>query len=321
MAASDTAPVSPPQSASTFALRDALLLVLLALMWGNSFLFIKFAVASVPPTWIVALRLAVGGMLLGSIVALRRQSLRSAVRALPTLVFVGLAGAALPWIGQAWAQQFLDSGLVAVLNSCTPVMTLFIAVLARQERLYRNRVLGLGIAITGTLIVIGGEIGAGRSATALVVGALATAGYALGSVVARARLSGKVAPLPASAVQLSCAALAIGAIAWMAEGPPPAATFTPTTGAALLALGVFGTGLGFLVYFTLIERVGATNASMVTYLAPVVGLVSGATFRGERFGANVLAGAAVLIGGVWLAQRRPPASAAAARPTLQGQQA
>lgn len=292
-----------------FAVRDALLLALLAFLWGNSFLFIKLSLVAVPPAWLVATRLSVGALLLFGVLLVRRESVRAGLAIWPVIAFVGLVGAALPWIGQAWASKFLDSGLVAVLNSSTPVVTLALAVLVGQERLYRNRVLGLATAVAGTLIVIGGEIGAGRSALALGVAVLATTGYAVGAVVARARMAGRVTPLSASAIQLGCSALVISALASTTAGPFPvrAVVNDPVVAGSLLALGVFGTGIGFLIYFTLIERVGATSASMVTYLVPVIGLVSGALVRGERFGGNVFVGAAVLIAGVWLAQRRPRA--------------
>jgi drug/metabolite transporter (DMT)-like permease len=291
---------------SAFRLRDAALLAVLALMWGNSFLFIKIAVSAVPPVWVVAFRMTVGGLLLLPMIVVLKRGIPRGAGTILALVFVGTVGAALPWIGQAWAQRFLDSGLVAVLNSFTPVATLVIALIARQERLYRNRVLGLSTAIIGTLVVIGGEVGAGRSVPALLVAVLATTGYGLSAVVTRARISGRVAALPASAVQLCSGASLLVPIAWMSNGPPPMHLDSLVLG-ALLALGLFGTGIAFIIFNTLIENVGATNASMVTYLVPIVGLVSGALVRGERFGADVIVGAIALIGGVWLAQRAPSA--------------
>jgi len=273
-------------------------------MWGNSFLFIKIAVSVVPPVWIVAFRMTVGGLLLLPMAVVLKRSIPRDGPAIRALVFAGTAGAALPWIGQAWAQRFLDSGLVAVLNSFTPVATLVIALIARQERLYRNRVLGLSTAILGTIVVIGGEVGAGRSIPALLVAVLATAGYGLSSVVTRARISGRVAALPASVVQLCSGASVLVPFAWISSGPP-STHLEPAVLGALLALGVLGTGVAFIIYNQLIENVGATNASMVTYLVPIVGLASGAVVRGERFGANVFVGAMALIGGVWLAQRAP----------------
>lgn len=291
-------------STSSFRLRDALLFAALALTWGNSFLLIKIAVASVPPLWVVAFRMTAGGLLLLLVTLALGRAVPRDGPTVGVLGFLGTVGAALPWSGQAWAQRFLDSGLVAVLNSFTPVTTLIIALAVGQERLYRNRVLGLGTAIAGTLVVIGGEIGSGRSVMALVVAVLATTGYGLSSVVTRARISGRVAPLPASAVQLTLGAIVLLPIAWMETGPLPSHLPAMAVG-AMLTLGLLGTGVAFIIYNTLIENVGATNASMVTYLIPVVGLVSGTLVRGERFGGNVLAGAAALVGGVWLAQRTP----------------
>lgn len=289
-----------------------MLLLLLAAFWGHSFLFIKLAVHSVPPLWIVTARMTVGGLLLLAIVTASRQPLPRDPRMLATLAFAGIAGAALPWAGQAWAQRYLDSGLTAVLNSFTPVATLVLAVLAGQERMHKYRVIGLGLAVLGMITVVGGEMGSGKSAPALLMAVFATAGYAIGSVVTRARVSGRVRNLPAAAVQVVAGAFAVAPLAWTSSGPPPT-HLAPGVLAALAALGVLGTGLGFLIYFTLIERVGATNATMVTYLAPVVGLASGAAFRGEHFGLNVFVGAALLIGGVWVSQKQP---AAVIRPSM-----
>src|SRR5438045_1605009 len=99
-------------SAPTFTRRDVALFLLLAVFWGHSFLFIKLAVSAVPPLWIVGARMTVGGLLLLAIVAVLRRPLPREGRTLATLAFVGITGAAMPWACQAWAQRFLDSGLM-----------------------------------------------------------------------------------------------------------------------------------------------------------------------------------------------------------------
>lgn len=274
-------------------------------MWGNSFLFVKTAVASIPPGWIVAGRLVVGGLLLAAICLARRQPLPTSPRTWLVLGGIGVVGTGLPWFAHAWAQQALDSGLVAVLNATTPAATLMLALAFGIERLHVMRVVGLAVAIVGSLIVIGGEVGGGGPIVSLVVAVLAPFGYGLGSVLTRRHVSGQIGPLPAAATQLVGAAVVLNLLALGIEGPAPAvATLDPVHALALLALGIFGTGLAFIVYFTLIERVGATNASMVTYVVPIVGLAAGALVRGEEFGVNVFVGAVVLIVGVYLAQRR-----------------
>jgi drug/metabolite transporter (DMT)-like permease len=287
---------------STFAPRDAALLFLLALLWGHSFLFIKMAVNAVPPTWIVITRMLVGSALLLALMALRREPIPRDAAILKSLAIIGFCGSAAPWASQAWAQHFLDSGLVAVLNACTPLVTLVLAVLTGQEKLERNRIIGIGIAILGTLVVVGGEIGAGRSALALGASILASVGYAYAAVATRAQLSGRVSSLSAASGQLLLGALALLPIAWLSSGPPPTTLAWPVI-FALAGLGVLGTGFAFLIYFTLIARVGATNTAMVTYLVPVVAVSAGAFYRGERFGPNVFVGAVLLMSGVWMAQR------------------
>jgi drug/metabolite transporter (DMT)-like permease len=297
---------------SAFSPRDAALLGLLALLWGHSFLFIKTAVAAVAPLWVVTIRMALGGLLLLAVAAFRRERLPRDRGTLVKLTIVTLTGSALPWVGQAWAQRFLDSGLLAVLNACTPLMTLALAVISKQEQLLRNRVVGILIAIAGTLIVLGGEIGSGRSALALCVAVLATVGYAFAGVYTRAHISGRVTNVIAATLQLLIGALVLIPIASAVAGPPPSAQqLEPIVVISLLALGLLGTGVSFLIFFTLIGRVGATNTSMVTYLIPIVAMAAGAFYRGERFGANVFVGAALLIGGVWFAQRQPSAPASA----------
>jgi drug/metabolite transporter (DMT)-like permease len=294
-------------TSSSFRPRDTALLIILALVWGNSFLFIKTAVAVFPPLWIVAIRMTLGASLLFVIARAMGKQAPSGWRNLFIMGLIGIFGSALPWAGQAWAQRFLDSGLVSVLNAGTPVATMLLAVLMRQERLYANRVAGLMLAVLGTLLVVGVEIHAGRSQWALIVALLATFGYAIAGVLTRVYVSGRVSNVWAAVMQLGWGAVLVSPLAWATQGPPPT-TVDPIALAALCALGLLGTGLAFLIYFTLIENVGATNTSMVTYLVPVVGLTSGALFRGERFGANVYLGALAMILGVWLAQRAPRAS-------------
>jgi drug/metabolite transporter (DMT)-like permease len=292
-----------PGVKSAFGARDALLLVLLAFIWGHSFLFIKIAVAVVAPIWIVTLRMLTGGLLVLAVIILRRASVPRDASTLAKLAAIGVLGSALPWALQAWSQRYLDSGLVAVLNAFTPLTTLGIAVLMGQERLERQRVIGIAIAIAGTLVVIGGEVGSGRSPLALFAAVSATVGYALAAVLTRAHVSGRVPLLPAAAIQLLAGALFLWPIATAVNGPPPT-QLSPLVALSLLALGVFGSGIAFLIYFSLIARVGATNTAMVTYLTPIVAMSAGALYRDERFGSNVFLGTAALIGGVWLAQRR-----------------
>ena len=184
----------------------------------------------------------------------------------------------------------LDSGLVAVLNSSTPLMTLALAVLVGQERLYRIGC-SVGIAIAGTDRDWWGDP-EGRSALALIV-TVSRHRLCGRRVVARAASPAgrrRFRPRPSSWVlgARHCS----GCVADERAIPFRALDRSSPARCSLSVCSELGSAL---IYFTLIERVGATSASMVTYLVPVVGLVWGALVRGERFGDNVLLGAAVLI--------------------------
>lgn len=288
---------------SSFRARDASLLILLALIWGHSFLFIKLTVAALASSWIVAARMLLGGTCLLALALLRRDAFPRDAAMLTRLAVLGILGSAIPWAGQAWAQRSLDSGLVAVLNACTPLATLGLAVATGQERLERHRVLGIAIAIGGTLAVVGGEVGSGRSAWALLMAVLATIGYAYAAVFTRKHVSGRIANVPAAALQLLFGGVFIAPLAALAQGAPPS-SLPAVAALSLLALGLLGTGVAFVIYFALIGRVGATNTSMVTYLVPMVAMAAGALYRGERFGMSVVVGACALVGGVWLAQQQ-----------------
>jgi drug/metabolite transporter (DMT)-like permease len=288
---------------STFTARDVALLVALGLMWGCSFLFIKVAVDTVAPLWIVAVRCVIGAAMLLAILRVRGTRLPRGLAIWRDLTLLAALGNAIPWGLMAWATQFLPSGLVAVVNALAPTSTLLIAMLVRVERASVRRFLGLLVALSGTALAVSGDLGTPGTVMAAAAIVLATIAYGGGTVYAKQRVSGHHSPLAIATGQvLAAAVLSIPVAAMFA--PFPDVTAVPLTAiAALVALGVFGTGLAFLAFYALIEGVGATSAVMVTYLIPIVALLAGALVLGEALTVVVLVGTALTIGGVWLAQR------------------
>jgi drug/metabolite transporter (DMT)-like permease len=291
------------QVRSTFTPRDVVLLVALGLMWGCSFLFIKVAVDTVAPLWIVAVRCVIGAIVLLVILRVRGTRLPRGAAVWRDLTLLAALGNAIPWGLMAWATQFLPSGLVAVVNALAPTSTLLIAMLVRVERASARRVLGLLVALSGTGLAVSGNLGRPGTILAAAAIVLATVSYGGGTVYAKQYVSGRHSPLAIATGQvLASAVLTIPAAALFA--PVPELSAVPVAAvAALVALGVFGTALAFLTFYALIEGVGATSAVMVTYLIPIVALLAGALVLGEPLTLVVLAGTALTIGGVWLAQR------------------
>jgi drug/metabolite transporter (DMT)-like permease len=306
-----TTSAPPAASRSSFSPADAALLVLLASMWGMSFLFIKVAVGALSPLWVVAGRTTVGGLVLAVVLRARGARLPRDPRMWLHLLVLATLGNAIPWGFVAWAQQSIPSGIAAVLNTLVPASTLAVAVAVGLERLTLRRIAGLALAVAGTVVIVGGELQAPGRLGPLIILAAATVMYGGASVYAKRFVSARVRPLPAATGQVLLAAVLTIPTAWLVGPTPRWAALGPSVVVSVLLLGAFGTGTAFLVFYMLIERVGATNATMVTYLIPVVGLLAGAVVLGERFGPHVLVGGLVVGAGIWLAQRTSAVAATA----------
>lgn len=293
----------PDVSRSTFTNVDAGLTIVLALMWGVSFLFIKVAVDDVGPAWVVAGRTTVGAATLAVILLVRGRRYPTGRDTWRHLAVLGLLSNMLPWLLLAWAEQSIPSGLTAVLNALTPSMTLAVAVAIGLERLTRSRVLGLLLALAGTTLAVWRELGADGGLLPVLGIVLATVLYGVGAVYAKRHVSGRFGPLQLAAGQVLVSAVVTTVGALVFTGLPHG--LEVDSAGSLLGLGALGTGLAFLIFYRLLDSVGATSATLVTYLIPVVGLVAGAVVLGERFGPNVLVGLVVIIAGIWVAQREP----------------
>lgn len=282
---------------------DTTVFLVLSAMWGLSFLFIKVALQGLSPLWIVAVRTLVGAAVLVAMLLLTRGRLPDLRANWRHLTVVAALNNSIPWALLAWAEQSIPSGLAAVINALTPLSTLTIAASVGVERLTGRRVTGLVVALGGVTLAVAADLSSPDRllAAAAVVGS--TVLYGSASVYAKRHLSGRERPLSIAAGQVLFAAL-LSLPAAALVGPTPAwAALAPQVVASVVALGVLGTGLAFLAFYALMERVGPTNAIMTTYLVPVVGLAAGAVLLDERLGPLVLAGTAAIVAGVYLAQR------------------
>lgn len=298
-------------SARTFGPRETLLLLSLASMWGLSFLFIEIALRGMGPMWIVVARTGVGALVLVTATRLRGHPLPDSVRLWRRLLLLGIVTNAVPWSAVAWAQQSLPSGLVALLMAAVPSSTLIVSVLVGLERFTLVRVLGLALALSGVGLTVAADLGDPGRLLAIGVILLATMMYASGAVYASQRVSGASSALTIATGQVVSAFVVTVPVALLLDPVPDPAAMTPTIVAAVVALGGLGTGIAFLIFYTLIERVGATNTTLVTYLIPLVAVIAGALVLAERLALPAMLGGVLIVLGVWLAQRGTAASATA----------
>src|ERR1700704_2195405 len=288
-------------------------LLLLALIWGASFLFIKLAVRDMSPATLVLSRAVLGAVTLGLIFAARRQTPIPAgtrTRLLPFLV-MAIFGSLLPWFAFGFGELSISSALASILNATTPLWTAVFAYwVTPAERPSALNYLGVAVGFLGTGIVIAPDL-MGHPLRATTLGTLAVAGaaasYAVAALVQRRRLRG-VSPLQVGFWQLALTA------------PLAFAVALPTIGAthlrlpsivAILFLGVGGSGLGFLLYYFMMNTLGATRATTVTFLLPITAVFWGASLLREAITIPILAGMAVILLGVFLTSQ-PPRPAAGA---------
>jgi drug/metabolite transporter (DMT)-like permease len=279
--------------------RDVLELCVLALLWGSAYLFTRSAVPEFGPVPLVALRLGISTLVLLPLLAAAGggpAALRGGAR--PLLV-QGVVFSAVPFVLLSWASLSMSAGLTAILNATSPLFAAIIAHLWLSDRIGPWRALGLAIGFAGVLVLVWGNVSfrAGGTGWALVAMLVAAVLWGAGGHWTRARL-GTMSPIAVSVGTLAVSSLVLApfaAAAWPAA-PPSARAW-----AEVAFLGVASSGMGFLLYYRLVRNVGAVRATSVTFLNPPVAMISGALYLGEPIGAQMVAGAAVILVGTGLA--------------------
>ena len=282
---------------------------LLSIMWGSSYLFIKIGVETLPPLSLVGLRVLVGFTILLAVVAVTRTPLPRDLRTLGHLAILGAVNIAIPFWMIGWAEQHIASGLTGILQSTSPFFTLVLAAtFIHDEHVTRGRVAGIAIGFLGIFVLsahdladLGTEAGAQRLLAQLAV-VLASLAYAAGNTYARRTLR-EARPLVLATGQVGWALAIVVVLAFLVDGgiTLPA---VPQAAFAVGWLGTIGTGFAYVVFFRLLKGWGPTRASLVSYLLPVVAVVLGMVVLGETVDAAFLAGAALIVAGIWVVNRR-----------------
>ncbi|HXH58103.1 EamA family transporter [Iamia sp.] len=278
-------------------------LVALSFIWGWSFLFIQVAGQDLTPSAVAGGRTGLGALVLLTFLRVRGLALPRDRRTVANFFVVGAAGSAIPFTLLAWGGQHIDSGLAAVLNASTPLFAAGLAVPVLGERLRAKVVGGLLVGLLGVAIVagVGGSTLTESGGFAVLAPVGAGMGYGLTFCWSARHLMG-IPPVVAAAGQVTAATILLAPIAIttsIAHGVVPG--LRPI--GSLLLLGAVGTGVAYVLSFRIVADLGATVASLVTYLIPVVALVVGALVLGEEVTPRIVVGGAVIIGSVALVTR------------------
>ncbi len=277
----------------------------LALLWGSSFLWIKFALQAFSPG-----QIAIGRILLGTAVLVimcysGRQRLPRERKVWLQLIFAAFFGNALPFFLFGFGEQTVDSGVAGVLNATTPLWALLIGVLMRQERkLFSLRMLGLVLGFAGTLLIFAPWQSHGLASWGALAILAAAASYAVAYTFIGLKLSGRgTGPIPLSAAQLTTAS-GLSVLMLPIDGFEPI-EWSLISVIAVVILGVFGTGVAFALNYRLIADEGAVAATAVGYLLPVVSVLLGAAVLDEPVTLRVVIGMVVVLLGVGMTRWQP----------------
>ena len=294
-AASTAAPASAPWHAQ---------FVLLAAIWGSSFLCIKVLAEVWAPLHVAFARVSLGALFLVGLVAVRRQPLPRGRAVWGHLAVVALLMNAIPFTLFAYGETKVSSILAGLWNATTPLMTLvFVLALIPAERPDRRRLMGLAGGFAGAILLLGPWQGLARDE---LLGHLACLGaaacYGLGVTYTRRTLSGR----PESGVSMATAQLLLGTAMLAVVAPLPG---VPTLAlqadaiAAVLVLGVLGSGVAYVLMHAIIRAAGPTTFSTVTYLIPVVSTALGVLILAEAVHWHEPVGAAVVLASMWWSSR------------------
>lgn len=279
------------------SIRDTVNLLLLAALWGVSFLFIRVAVPEFGAIPLITVRVALASLVLLPIV-FARQGFTELRHHWRPIALMGIFHYAVPFSLFAWAMLTLTGGYSAVINASAPLFAGVVSVLWLGERLPATRIAGLVTGFAGVVVLVQGQAGLALDAGVLPTGAavLASCCYGFAAVLAKRQLA-NVDPVNVSAGSMLVATVALlPAAIWLwPETTPSMAAWSMA-----VLLGLACTSLAFVLYFRLIASIGPTRAIAVTFLIPVIAVACGLMFLGEPLTATMLLGGLVVLAGTAL---------------------
>ncbi len=289
---------TPAQGTGAFAPLDWALVTGVALAWGASFLFIEIGLDSFEPGLVAFLRVFFGAVTLALIPGARRAVQRSD---LPQIALLGMIWMAIPLFLFPIAQQWIDSSLAGMINGAAPLFTAVVAAIVVRHLPGRVQAVGLAVGFLGVVAIAWPDLGEGESTTAgilLVLLAAMLYGCAFNLTGPLQRRNGALPVIWRAQLFALIPLTPIGAVGAAGSG------FAWDSLAAMVVLGVVGTGFAFVWFATLAGRVGPTRGSLTIYFIPVVAIALGALLLDEEVHVAALAGTALVLVGAYLTSRR-----------------
>ncbi len=273
-------------------------LTLLGAIWGGSFLFMRIGAADFEPFALVEVRLTLGALILLPFLWRERRRFTTPLRW--RLAGIGAINSAIPFVLFAWGAERAPAGIGAICNAMTVMFTVLVAFVFYDERIAPRQTMGMLAGFVGVVVLASGKTTGGSVWSAAVAGTSAALFYGFGVNLIRRHLAG----IPASAV---AAATLLGAslvLAPFAIWAWPHHPIPTKSWVSAVLLGVLCTGIAFVLYYRLINRIGGPRAAMVTYLIPLFAVLWAWLALAEPLTASMAVSAGLILGGVALSQQQ-----------------
>ena len=279
-------------------LSDILELLLLAALWGGSFLFMRIAAPVLGPVWLIEFRVLLAGLVLLPILVRLKLAGEIRRRFIPLLV-VGCLNSAIPFLLLAFASVSLPAGFTSILNGTAPLFGTIVAFTWLHERLTPSRLLGFILGFVGVVILVGWKTLETTSNVliAIVAALLAALMYAIAAPYIKQNLADVPSLVVTTGSQLGAALVIIPALPFTVPQQTPSASVVMS----VLALAVLSTAFAYILYFRLIQNVGSTKALTVTYLIPLFAMLWGALVLGEAITSSMILGCGLVLLGTAIA--------------------
>jgi len=260
------------------------MLILLSVVWGGTFFFQEIAVRELPVFTIVAVRVILAAAILLAVLAFAGERLPREWKIWRALFLLAFINNVIPFCLIVWGQKEIASGLAAILNATTPIFTVLVAHYATtDEKVTGAKLIGVLAGFIGVAIVLGIDLldGLGTAVIAQLAILGAALAYGFGAIFGRKFRGMGVSANVTATGQLMASSVVLIPIALVVDAPWTLPTPGIGTIAALIGLGSVSTALAYILYFHILEKAGATNLVLVTFLIPVSALALGIFILGE----------------------------------------
>ena len=283
---------------------------LLCLIWGSSFLFIRIGVEQVPPLQLVFIRTLIAAIGLNAVLWWQKKAFPGRGRNLFDITILGVINTVFPFFLITWGETYIESSLASILQGTAALFSLLIAHFNfADERITPRKLLGLIMGFLGVVVLTNRDAGTTENAhsmfyllgqLAVVVASLC---YAIGGTYSRKVMQQRLEPLQVSTGAMTIAAVTTGILTFITPAfgglaPVDIRQLDLNILLAVLTLGFLNTFVAYLIFYGLLAKLGAARTSMITYVIPVVGLILGVVFLGEKLEYKLILGTIMIVGSI-----------------------